>query len=341
DAKVLRDVGVYINFDSFADADDEGKPSSTLKTYAVCMDEKLKNLNKAFSRAHMDYDILTKKNIHELSRYKVLIIPDLYRMSESECAALRQYVKDGGRIYISGCSSALSADGKNTDRFMLEDVLGVAYTGYSDRSPVYMAPTAKGQKYFGNFNETYPAMFMDAAVTTKLASDTAQVWATVTYPLTDKNNIRHYSSAISNPPAEKTDMPALVYHPFGAGASLYSFAPFEKSVEAANYDVFAELIYALLDEQGGAILTTNESEYLEHVVRHNEEKKHYTVSLLNYQNVKKIVPLYDVTFCLNLDITPKKVYTTLSTEVKTEKQNGKLFVQLAKLNIYDVIYIEY
>jgi len=341
EAKVLRDVGVYINFDSFSGIDGEGKPSSSLNKYADVIDEKLKNINRAFSRAHIDYDILTGKNINELENYKVLIIPDLYRMSEAECEKIRQYVRKGGRIYISGYSSALSADGKNKDRFMLGDVMGVEYTGFSKRSPVYMAPTTEGQRYFGSFDETYPAMFMSPAVTVKLATDAAQVLAKVTYPLTDKNDIHRFSSAISNPPAEKTDMPALVYNKYGEGACLYSLCPFEKSIEAANYDVFAGLIYALLDEQGGALLRTEESEYLEHVVRHNEEKRHYTVSLLNYQNVKKIVPLHNVEFSLQLDIEPKKVYSTLGIEVNVEKGNGKLFLKLAKLDIYDVVYIEY
>ena len=122
---------------------------------------------------------------------------------------------------------------------------------------------------------------------------------------------------------------------------MYTFAPFSRSKAVCNYDIFAELINSLVDERGGAIFECDESEYLEHVIRHSEEKKHYTVSLLNYQNVKKIVPLYNISFALKLDVEPKKVYTNLGTEVKCEKRDGKLYFDLAKLDIYDVIYIEY
>ena len=341
EASVLRDVAVYVNFDSYTDRRSENRPAIELGHYCGVIREKLMTLNKALSRAHIDYDILTEKNIDELSRYKVIILPDLYRMSQSECEKIRRYVENGGRIFVTGCSSALSTDGTNKDKFMLEDVLGVKYNKFVDRIPVYMAPTEKGQKFFEHFNETYPAMFTEAAVTVEVANDSADVLATVTYPFTDSRNFHRYSSAISNPPSEKTDIPALVYNKYGKGASMYSFAPFERSKTVCNYDIFATLINSLIDENGGAIFETDECQYLEHVIRHSAEKKHYTVSLLNYQNTKKIAPLYNVCFSLLLDIEPKKVYTNLGTEVKWEKRDGKLYFDLARLDIYDVIYIEY
>lgn len=341
DAKVLRDVAVYINFDSYTSRKAEGRPSHELGHYVGITYEKLITLNKALSRAHIDYDILTAKNLAQLSKYKAIIIPDLYRMSEEECEKLREYVANGGRIFVEGSSSALSTDGKNKDKFMLEDVLGVKYGEFVDRYPVYMAPTQAGQKFFEHFNETYPTMFTEPAVTVEKVSDSAEILATVTYPFTDARNFHRYSSAISNPPSEKTDIPALVYNKFGKGAAMYSFAPFSRSKAVCNYDIFAELINSLVNEQGGAIFETNECEYLEHVIRHSEEKKHYTVSLLNYQNVKKIAPLYNISFSLKLDIEPKSVYTNLGTEIKCEKRDGKLYFKLAKLDIYDVIYIEY
>lgn len=341
DAEVLRDVAVYTNFDSYTDRLAENIPSADLATRCGVMYEKLIGLNKAFTRAHIDYDILTEKNINELSRYKVIVIPDLYRMSENECEKIREYVKNGGRIFVTGYSSALSTNGLNRDKFMLEDVMGVKYREWVDRYPVYMAPTEKGEKFFEPFTETYPAMVSEQTVTVDLASDSAEVLATITYPFTDARNIHRYSSAISNPPSEKTQLPALVYNKYGDGVSVYSCAVFEKSHLVNNYDILTRIIYSLIDEKGGAIFKTEESEYLEHVVRHSSEKKHYTVSLLNYQNVKKIVPLYDVTFSLLLDIEPKRIYSNLETDIEWEKKDGQLFLKLAKLDIYDVITIEY
>jgi len=339
DAEILRDVAIYVNFASYTNRSSENLPTARMSDFPTIPD-RLKLLNVALSRAHIDYDILTKKNINELSEYKVIIVPDLYRMSALECEKIREFVKNGGRLYISGAASALSTDGKNKDKFMLSDVMGVEYKEYVDRYPVYVAPTPDGQKYFEHFTPKYPAMLPCAVNTVEKTSDSATVLATITYPYTDARNYLRYSSAISNPPYEKTDIPAMVYNKFGKGACLYTCVPFEQSNVACNYDIVGSVIKSLADENGGLTLTCNECECLEHVVRYSPEKKHYTVSLLNYQNVKKIVTMHDVEFELALDIEPKRVYTNLGTDIKWEKCNGKLAFNLSKLAIYDVVYIE-
>ena len=68
EASVLRDVAVYINFDSYTDRRSENRPAAELGNFCGVIREKLMTLNKALSRAHIDYDILTEKNIDELSR---------------------------------------------------------------------------------------------------------------------------------------------------------------------------------------------------------------------------------------------------------------------------------
>jgi len=340
EAEILRDVAVYMNFDSYTTRRTEGESISKFAADSV-IPERLNLLNAALMRAHIDYDIITPKNLEQLSRYKVIIVSDLYRMSEEECDKLRAFVKNGGRLYVSGESSVLSSDGKNKDRFMLEEVLGVKYETFIDRKPVYLAPTIGGKPLFEHFSENYPAMIKRAVPVVSRVADSAEVLATLTYPFTDARDIHSYSSAISNPPAEKTEVPALVYNQYGKGACIYNCAPIEQSSAVCDYDIFAAIIKSLLGEVGGNILNCEECEYLEYVVRHNPEKRHYTVSLLNYQNVKKIVPLYDVAFSLNLDIEPKKVYANLGTEVSCVRENGALHMKLSCLDIYDVVYIEY
>lgn len=340
EAQILRDVAVYINFDSYTSRAVNGKEMTELCKDTV-IPERLNLMNSAFMRDHIDYDVITPGNLDELSKYKVVIVSDLYRMSREECDKLREYVANGGRLYISGEASALSVDASNKDKFMLEDVMGVRYKEYVDRKPVYMAPTAEGQHLFEKFNPDFPAMVKKALPVVEVVSDKAKVLATVTYPVTTVTDRVHYASALSNPPVERTELPALVYHPYGKGACLYSLAPLEQSKAVCDYDVFTGMIRSLLDEVGGITLDCRESEYLEHVVRHSPEKKHYTVSLLNYQTVKKIVPLHDISFTLKLDVQPQKVYTNLGADLSWSMKDGKLEIKLSKLDIYDVVYIEY
>ena len=337
-AKILRDVAVYINFDSYTQREAEGQPSHRLGDYRDIAIN-LEQINLSFSRAHIDYDILTEKNIHRLSQYKVVVIPNLYRMSQSECEKIAAYVENGGRLYVSGATSALSTDGTNQDRFMLESVMGVSYAGFRQLQPVYLAPTAQGERYFPGFTASYPMMLPFAAPNVQVAAPNAQVLANFTYPISDAGDFRVYSSAISNPPMEATDLPAVVYHPYGKGTCIYSCAPMEQSKVDGTIEVFDRIILSLLEESGGITLECDEAEYLEHVLRHNPETNTFTLSLLNNQAVKKVVPLYDLRFRLNLDIQPKQVYTVRGTPVSFQVKDNALHLTVEKLDLFDVVHI--
>ena len=60
-----------------------------------------------------------------------------------------------------------------------------------------------------------------------------------------------------------------------------------------------------------------------------------------YQDAKKIVPLYDVEFSVHLDVIPRKVYTTLGSDVTWEITEGALHLIVRKLEIFDVVHVEY
>ena len=79
---------------------------------------------------------------------------------------------------------------------------------------------------------------------------------------------------------------------------------------------------------------------LEQVLRYHPTTGKYTLSLLNNQTVKRPVPLRGLEFSLQLDRSPRKVYTTLGTPIQWQYAAGQLQLQLDVLEIYDVITIE-
>ena len=81
-----------------------------------------------------------------------------YPELKAECEKLAAFVAQGGRLYISGTSSALSTDGTNKDSFMLSDVMGVQYDAFVDTQPIYLAPTKDGASRFPGFTAEYPEM---------------------------------------------------------------------------------------------------------------------------------------------------------------------------------------
>jgi len=104
---------------------------------------------------------------------------------------------------------------------------------------------------FPGFTASYPMMLPFAAPNVRVISESAKVLATFTYPLSDVSDKEVYSSAISNPPMEVTDLPAVIYHPYGKGACVYSCAPMEQSKVEGTVEVFDRIILSLLEEAGG------------------------------------------------------------------------------------------
>ncbi|MDE2500450.1 MAG: ThuA domain-containing protein [Alphaproteobacteria bacterium] len=71
-----------------------------------------------------------------LSRYRVLVLPNIAVLSDAQCAQLRAYVKAGGRIVATGETSLHDETGKRRANFGLADLFGCDFAGKIDE-PVH------------------------------------------------------------------------------------------------------------------------------------------------------------------------------------------------------------
>lgn len=337
--EMLRDVAVYINFDSFMSRDSNGKPSSALLEYGNGMAQRLPWINQALMHAHIDYAVLTHKNLDELNQYKVLVLPSLERMSQEECERIRCYVKDGGTVYASGLSSSLSTDGAVADRFMLADVFGAEFEKFVDRKPVYISPVKEMEPLFAPFTFRYPPMVQECIPVVSAAAG-AEVAGTITYPFTDERNGERFSSAISNPPAEYTQLPGLIFNSYGKGCCCYSAAQLESCQEFSAREIFARIVEKLAEKNGGLTFSTEEGEHLEHVLKRRHSGNGYKISLLNNQSIDRPVPMRDVAFTLRMEQTPVRVYSVSGTPVTWTRKDDRIHFLLSELPLYDEILLE-
>ena len=118
-------------------------------------------------------------------------------------------------------------------------------------------------------------------------------------------------------------------------------AVFEDSTNDCDYRLLANLFGLLLDEVGGLTVETDESEALELVLRHNPEKKYYTFSLLNYQELRRPIPLTNVQFLFRSDVAVRDLYSVRGASVSYEKKEDGFHFTLEKLEHFDVIYLHY
>jgi hypothetical protein len=72
-----------------------------------------------------DWDV----TVETLSEYRVVFLPNAAALSESQCAAIRDYVAGGGGIVATTETSLCDELGRARDDFALADVFGVSYRG--------------------------------------------------------------------------------------------------------------------------------------------------------------------------------------------------------------------
>jgi hypothetical protein len=213
-------------------------------------------------RAHIPFGVITEVDLQGLDRYRVLVLPDLVRINDAELAAFRRYVENGGRLYASGRTSLLNANGNAYEDFALADVLGVHLGGREDGPGFFLKPAsalAKASVYPEHYlgygfvpnavGGGYPQKNMGLprlSVTSK-----GTVHATLNlpygYPSTGSRSERDYASIHSSPPWEDRAEPALVEHFFGRGRTFYSVAPIEQNVGDAEGRLFISIIKDLLE----------------------------------------------------------------------------------------------
>jgi hypothetical protein len=50
---------------------------------------------------HIPFGVITEKNLKQLSRHKVVMLPNVLRLSDEEADAMKNFVAAGGSLYAS------------------------------------------------------------------------------------------------------------------------------------------------------------------------------------------------------------------------------------------------
>lgn len=329
--KPVREVAVYYNFNSWLSPDDLGKSVDQMDGFYLY--NRLEKICDTLCRAHIDHDLISPKNLCELSDYKLLILPSLGALSKEEAEAIRRYVANGGSLYVSGEASLRDEGGHLQDNFMLCDVFGADFVGRFDIKPNYIAP-AVGSALFGRYTKKHPHMLRERMIKVK-AKEGARVLATVTLPVSDSSDHLHFSSAISDPPMRETDAPALLENNYGLGRVVYSAGCVEQDPIADNEKLFTDLLGTLL---GQPRVCVDAPDCVDHTLY--EGAGMLKLHLLNHQQSIPAIPIADV--CVRIRLaegqSPRSVRDALGGEIPFTHTDGVLTLHTA-LEEYKLILI--
>lgn len=97
--------------------------------------------------SNLPFEVITEKDLNNLSKYELIILPCYACMNESEAEKIRQYVANGGKIVAINDTSLYTKYGAKRDDFILSDVFGVSYNE-AKNGIIYENDYGKGKAIF-------------------------------------------------------------------------------------------------------------------------------------------------------------------------------------------------
>jgi hypothetical protein len=251
----LTDVAIYYSDASRIDENDTGRhPGSPLDAGTRHQDAVMGAV-RALRRGHIPFSVVTRLDNERLGRFPVIVLPDARRLSAADVDALRTYVAAGGRLYASGRTSLLLADGTALPDFALADVFGCSVIGRESGTALYVRPQTRELREAAH-PEPYlpvggrrpspagagPVLDLPRIRATEGARVLARLTLPYGYPSDGTAVGRDFASIHSSPPWLDTEHPSIVAHDFGAGRAVYSSAPLETGGSTQHEAAFRSLL---------------------------------------------------------------------------------------------------
>ena len=333
------DVAIYTNCRSDINPEDNGKKSSEKMGTAPHV-KALYGATLNLIERHIPFAVITKYDLDSLSKYKTVILPDLYAVSHDETEAFTEYVKNGGCLYISGLSGLYDGEGNRYAGGALSHLIGGVYTGVTEEKTTYIRPEGEPLGILTEYTGEQPLTLNNPQVIVK-ENGNAQVLARMTLPLYDKTDNSVFSSAISDPPQIDTDYPSILLNRCGNGKVIYVSGAVEKYNDRDRAQLFSDLLVHIT--KGELSMYTNAPSCVEITAYQQKENRRYIVNFLNRQESFSNLPVYDIDFKLYIGEyeNVRVLHIPDNKEVKFDYENGFAKFTLNKLEIFDMYIIEY
>ncbi|MEN8227662.1 MAG: alpha-L-fucosidase [Bacteroidota bacterium] len=253
--------------------------------------------------AHHPFGVITRRQLNSLDKYKMVILPDVLRMDKEEVQAIREYVRNGGRLYASRWTSLTETSGKRGDDFMLADVFGCHFQSAETGQVNFLKPASNeiidkimGQAYLShnnNVGEGTGTLYLSEQSEAKVLATLTKAYFQVPGTVVDGK----FESLHTTPPARDTKQPILVHNKFGKGEVIYSAANIETGTSAAHKSLFGCVIDLLKDDKWSFEIDTHPAVVT--ALFDQPERNRVVLSLLNHQAELPPVPITKIPVKLN------------------------------------------
>lgn len=270
----VQEVAIYFSDHSKMNWEENGTPITAGPNPFIPHHYNLFGASSALQEAHVPFGIITRSQLDKLSDFKVLVLPEVLRMDETEVEAIRDFVTSGGRVYASGLTGLGHVIDGRLDKNMMEDLVGATVADDYEAGVLFINPVDSDlvaavapEKYVSwgltpsmNLAELAPVKKLDVR-RLKLTGGRALGTLTLPYGYPHPGTLEGggFASIHSSPPWIDTDEPAVVENKVGEGVVIYSVAPIEGSPDHASRKLFVELIQRLLGHESRLTVTAKDT----------------------------------------------------------------------------------
>lgn len=297
--------------------------------------EEFNGFYDALLKAHIPCDIIDEESVRseDISKYELLILPNVGCTGKDFDEKLREYVAKGGNVISSFETSMCDENGTRKDQPSLSDLFGIRMI----RTPLKPYP------HFYFFRQAEQSAFDQISVdrlpapliSTEVEAVNAQV-------------ISYYSKKFKGWDGSEivpSEYPAITLNRYGKGKAIYMAGIFGELFwnykQSDIRKLLRNLFYMLSDRD---IIVENMEHTVEMTYRKNSDGSKEMISMINYSGgntrpFEKITPNKNIVFHIN---TSKKRARTLVSgeELPVQFENRQMTVELPVLDLFETIVLE-
>ena len=274
----------------------------------------------------------------DITKYKLLILPDVIRVDAELAKKLTEYVANGGKLLCTGESGLAVGE----DKFALD--LGVEYEGRNEFRPNYMIP-----EYDAVNGKTAYVMYQPA-LNVKAVGGKVEALVEDSYFNRTPEHFCSHQHTPNNPGADRpgavltANTGYIAWNLFADYADKGSFHLKELALHMIDALIGDNRsIYTNLPDRGIISYTKQESEsrYVAHLLFAHTTKRGNGIEV-----IEDIVPLYEMKLKAALPTAPKRAYKVwydtesgklAENELEFKYENGYASVEVGKVDLHAMV----
>ena len=280
-------------------------------------------------RSHTVFDVIEEVSTTNLSRYRLLVLPNVACLDNSTVARLKDFVQKGGNLVASFETSLYDAYGERLERMGLEEVFGIECTG-SVLGPFswdYLSPVTGSNLLKGITKNFLPSPQYGLAV--KAQKAIALI------------NFRQRMKGRYDGIPELSDYPFALVNQYGQGTAVYLAGIFGTAFFRYHFPEYLQLMKNICQQFSSMPVMVKSTGEIEVNLRRNREKIY--LHLINMtaglkRPVMGFTPLREVKVIINKNLNVSKV-RSLNTKAKIAVKSCRqgTIITIPQLGDYEIL----